>query len=343
MLRRSITSLMSWRPAASRPRTKKRSGSSRDRKSWKSSSWPLCGVAVISRKWRAMRLKTVSASWKRWVFFTSPPKRLAAHLCASSTTTRSQEVWRSFSWRSGKRESWSMRAISRSCSWKGLPCTVSRTSAREKRVKARPNLALISSCHCSVRLPGRHDQHPPDVGAQQQLGDEEAGHDGLSGARVVGQQEAQRVLAQHRLVDGGDLVGQRVDRRGVDGQHRVDVLGQADAVGLGDPLELLSRGGEAPGAGVGGGGQGRLMFAEQGTAGQRPGGGLVDHLQRFGADHLGADHPHRPIRDDAGDGHVLADLFELQHSRGPSKGPTSRPMIPLKTPARQMSGCGSGG
>src|SRR5688500_15467965 len=39
-----------WTPSRKRP--SKRSGSSRARKSWKSSSLPLCGVAVISKKWR---------------------------------------------------------------------------------------------------------------------------------------------------------------------------------------------------------------------------------------------------------------------------------------------------
>ena len=46
---RSETSA-TWTPSRKRP--SKRSPSNSAMKSWKSSSLPLCGVAVISRKWR---------------------------------------------------------------------------------------------------------------------------------------------------------------------------------------------------------------------------------------------------------------------------------------------------
>src|SRR5579862_4209211 len=46
--------------APSRNRPSKRSPSSRAMKSWKSSSLPWCGVAVISRKWRV----SVESSWQ---------------------------------------------------------------------------------------------------------------------------------------------------------------------------------------------------------------------------------------------------------------------------------------
>ena len=73
------------------------------------------------------------------------------------------------------------------------------------------------------------------------------GHDRLAGARVVGQQEAQRLARQHRLVDGRDLVRQRLDERGVDGQHRIEEVRQADAVRLGDQPEQRAVAVEAPG------------------------------------------------------------------------------------------------
>ena len=56
---------------------------------------------------------------------------------------------------------------------------------------------------------GADDHAAMDVAAQQQFLDEQAGHDGLAGAGIVGQQEAQRLARQHLLVDGGDLVRQR--------------------------------------------------------------------------------------------------------------------------------------
>ena len=67
---------------------------------------------------------------------------------------------------------------------------------------------------------GTDDQAALEVAAGDQLLDEEPGHDGLAGARIVGEEEAQRRAGQHGLVDGGDLVGERLDVGGMDGQQR---------------------------------------------------------------------------------------------------------------------------
>ena len=48
------------------------------------------------------------------------------------------------------------------------------------------------------------------------------------------------------LVDGGDLVRQRLDERGVDGQQRVEEVGEADALGLGGEPEQRAVAVEAP-------------------------------------------------------------------------------------------------
>ena len=37
------------------------------------------------------------------------------------------------------------------------------------------------------------------------------GHDGLACARIVGEQEPQRLAREHGFVDGRDLVWQRID------------------------------------------------------------------------------------------------------------------------------------
>ena len=55
------------------------------------------------------------------------------------------------------------------------------------------------------------DQAALDVLAEDQLLDVEPGHDRLAGARVVGEQEAQRRARQQLAVDGADLVRQRLD------------------------------------------------------------------------------------------------------------------------------------
>ena len=101
-----------------------------------------------------------------------------------------------------------------------------------------------------------------------QLLDVEAGHDRLAGAGVVGQQEAQRLARQHRLVDGRDLVRQRLDVGGVDGQHRVEEVGQADALRLGDQAEEGAVAVEAPGAALLDELQARLVVAVEQLVGR---------------------------------------------------------------------------
>ena len=49
----------------------------------------------------------------------------------------------------------------------------------------------------------------------ERVTDQQPGHNGLAGAGFVGEQKAQRLTRQHGFVDGGDLVRQRLDQRGV--------------------------------------------------------------------------------------------------------------------------------
>lgn len=51
-----------------------------------------------------------------------------------------------------------------------------------------------------------HDEAPLDVPADDELLDEEAGHDRLPGPRIVGQEEPQRLTREHGFVDSGDLM-----------------------------------------------------------------------------------------------------------------------------------------
>jgi hypothetical protein len=78
-----------------------------------------------------------------------------------------------------------------------------------------------------LRLPlldertGYDDEAAAEVAADDELADEEPGHDRLAGARVVGEQEAQRLAGQHLLVHRGDLVWEGLDLGGVDAEDRV--------------------------------------------------------------------------------------------------------------------------
>jgi hypothetical protein len=94
---------------------------------------------------------------------------------------------------------------------------------------------------------GADDEAAPQVAPGDQLLDQEARHDRLAGARVVGQQKPQRLPGEHGLVDGGDLVGRRIDQRGVDRQDGIEQMGQADAMGFRDQPEQGAVAVEAPG------------------------------------------------------------------------------------------------
>ena len=65
---------------------------------------------------------------------------------------------------------------------------------------------------------GADDQAAVQVAPRDQLLDEQPGHDRLPRPGIVGQEEPQGLTGEHLAIDGGDLVGQRVDQRGMDGQ-----------------------------------------------------------------------------------------------------------------------------
>ena len=70
------------------------------------------------------------------------------------------------------------------------------------------------------------------IASDQKLLDEQSRHDGLAGSGIVGEQEAQRLAGQHLFVDGGDLVRQGIDVRGVDREIGVEEVSKPDAVGF---------------------------------------------------------------------------------------------------------------
>jgi hypothetical protein len=164
---------------------------------------------------------------------------------------------------------------------------------------------------------GSDDQHALGIGAHQQLADEQAGHDSLAGTGVIGQHVAQRLARQHRLVDRDDLVRQRLHVRRVHRHHRIEQVGQVDAVGLGGELELVARRIEGPGAPRFGQRQLGLVGAEQHPLQQLAVGGLVVDSEGVVTDRLGRDNAHHLSGLQARDGRVLLDLFEFQHCTAP--------------------------
>ena len=59
------------------------------------------------------------------------------------------------------------------------------------------------------------------------------GHDDFASAQVICKQVTQWLFTQHGFIDGGDLVWQRLDQRGVYGYQWVEEVSQVDAVSLG--------------------------------------------------------------------------------------------------------------
>jgi hypothetical protein len=70
-------------------------------------------------------------------------------------------------------------------------------------------------------IAGAYDHAAVQVAADQQFPDEQTGHDRLACAGVIRQEEPERLPRQHLAIDGSDLMRQRVDHRGVDGEQRI--------------------------------------------------------------------------------------------------------------------------
>ncbi len=96
--------------------------------------------------------------------------------------------------------------------------------------------------HFALPLEGevgrRDDERALDQAADLQFLEEQAGHDGLAGAGVVGQQEPDAGQLEEVVVDGFELVRQRVDAG--DGEREVGVVlvGQRQAQGLDAQAEM---------------------------------------------------------------------------------------------------------
>ena len=75
-----------------------------------------------------------------------------------------------------------------------------------------------------------HHKATLKITAGDQLLDQQAGHDRLPGAWIVGQQKPQRLTWNHVSIDSRDLVGQGIHKAGVDGEIGVEKVGQLDPI-----------------------------------------------------------------------------------------------------------------
>ncbi len=85
---------------------------------------------------------------------------------------------------------------------------------------------------------GGDDQGALDQATELQFLDQQPAHDGLASARVVGDQEADAGLGEQVRVDRIHLVRQRIDLGHGNGEVRVVLEGQPDAVSFGGEAEV---------------------------------------------------------------------------------------------------------
>jgi hypothetical protein len=78
------------------------------------------------------------------------------------------------------------------------------------------------------------------IAANNKLLDQQARHDGLASAGVIGKQEPQRLTRKQLTVNGRDLVRQGVDARTVDREVGIEQVREPDALSLGANAECLT-------------------------------------------------------------------------------------------------------
>ena len=195
-------------------------------------------------------------------------------------------------------------------------------SRNQLRVRAASSLSLVRISKGSWNRRGQlvlplfgeaaraDDQATLQVPARDQLLDQKPRHDGLAGAWVVGEEEAQRLTRQHRLVDGGDLMRQRVDDRRVNRQQRVEQVREADALGFGHEPEQGAVAVEAPWPPLGDDLEPVLVVAVEQLVGDRAGRRLVRQLERLRAEPLHAHDRHDAVGMHASDGAARTKVIE---------------------------------
>lgn len=94
---------------------------------------------------------------------------------------------------------------------------------------------------------GADDQAALEIATGYQFLDKQARHDGLARAGVVGQHIPQGNATQHFLIDGGNLMGERLYVGRMYGQVGIEEMGVMDAPGFGNKAQPRPIGIKAPG------------------------------------------------------------------------------------------------
>ena len=151
--------------------------------------------------------------------------------CASSTMTRSQ-----WTCRSPGRMSGALRQVERRDDLVALQPLVHAELVADVLALHDQELRVELLLQFALPLEGEvgraDDQDALGEAAELQLADEQARHDRLAGAGVVGQQEADARELEQVVVDRFELVRQRIDARDRETEVRIELVGDAERVGL---------------------------------------------------------------------------------------------------------------
>jgi len=165
--------------------------------------------------------------------------------------------------------------------------------------------------------PRADDEAALHVAADHQLLDEQAGHDRLAGAGVVGEQKVQGLAWQHLLVHRRDLMRQRHDVGGADREQRVEEVGELDAARLAYQTEEGPVGRERPCLAGGLDGERRLVVPIEDLLADVAAVVAPSQGEGLGAVPLRLHDRDRLTRDHPGDARAGRQLFKSRHAARP--------------------------
>ena len=196
----------------------------------------------------------------------------------------------------------------------------------------RVELLLQLALPLEGEVRGADDQDALGEPAQLEFADEQARHDGLARAGVVGQQEAHARELEQVVVDRFELMRQRIDARDREPEVGIELVGDAERVGLEAKPQQASVAVE------------RVLRVENREAieigrcqrdlaeplGLRP--HQADHPARRAVGLHGLD-PHRLVEERAGEDLARADGRQASHRAGPPirRNPSQLIFLPTST------------